>query len=82
MRCAGAGSPFGMGQRGDSWSQEKSLWISPAKEKSAKSSAQLSLFPAEIRSVSKQKELNELQLPLGVLQEVPLSFVKLITAVS
>lgn len=42
----------------------------------------VSLFPAEIRSVSKQKELNELQLPLGVLQEVPLSFVKLITAVS
>lgn len=43
MRCAGAGSPFGMdSQRGDSWSQEKWLWFSLA------SSARLSLFPAGI----------------------------------
>lgn len=43
MRCAGAGSPFGMdSQRDDSWSQEKSLRFSLA------SSARLSLFPAGI----------------------------------
>lgn len=47
--CAGAGSPFGMGQRDHSWSQEKSLWISLA------SSARLSLFPAGISKSFKAK---------------------------